>query len=162
MKQCYWILNPIEVKSVYYFLFEANVKLVSRNMKLHNVSHEGTLSQYMSTLSCIPFILMTINMSCSCHQVTLPSQLSGRFCIKKKNDKRSFSSLINFTEFRPLYICYDSVSSGEICQNRIAGIGLFKLSRSRSFFFLVLSWLFISSECFMIRNKPLYYYFLRP
>ena len=84
MKQGYWILNPIEAKSVYYFLFEANVKLVSRNMKLHNVSHEGTLSQYMSTLSCIPFILMTINMSCSCHQVTLPSQLSGRYCIKKK------------------------------------------------------------------------------
>ena len=85
MKQCYWILNPIEVKSVYHFLFEANVKLVSRNMKLHNVSHEGTLSQYMSNI-----FLMTIDMSSSCHQVTLPSQLSGRYCIKKKKKWRRF------------------------------------------------------------------------
>ena len=92
MKQGYWILNPIEVKSVYYFLFEANVKLVSRNMKLHNVSHEGTVSQYMSNI-----FLMTIDMSSSYHQVTLPSQLSGRYCIKKKkNDERSFSSFGQF------------------------------------------------------------------
>ena len=135
------------------------MKLVSRNMKLRNVSHEGTLSQYMSNI-----FLMTIDMSSSCHQVTLPSQLSGRYCIKKKKKMTNvhFLHLVNFTEFRPLYIRYYSVSSGEICQNRVAGIGLFKLSRSRSFFFLVLSWLFISSECFMIRNKPLYNYFLRP
>ena len=45
-----------------------------------------------------------------------------------------FLHLVNFTEFRPFYIHYYSVSSGEICQNRIAGIGLFNLSRSRSFF----------------------------
>ena len=139
MKQGYWILNPIEVKYVYYFLFEANVKLVSRNMKLHKVNHEGTLSQSMSTLSCIPFILMTIDMSSSsriesCHRVALPSQLGGRYCIKKKMTDVHFLHLVNFTEFRPLYIHYYSVSSRKICQNRIAGIGLFNLSRSRSFF----------------------------
>ena len=45
-----------------------------------------------------------------------------------------FLHLVNFTEFRLLYIRYYSVSRGEICQNLIAGIGLFNLSRSRSFF----------------------------
>ena len=55
----------------------------------------------------------------------------------KKNKKMTdvhFLHLVNFTEFRPFYIHYYSVSSREICQNRIAGIGLFNLSRSRSFF----------------------------
>ena len=77
MKQGYWILNPIEVKSVYYFLFEANVKLVGRNMKLHKVSHERTLSQSMSTLSCIPFVFMTIDMSSSSRIEKLPSSYSS-------------------------------------------------------------------------------------
>ena len=72
------LLDPESDRSkICYFLFEANVKLVSRNMKLHNVSHEGTLSQYMSTLSCIPFILMTIDMSSSSRIEKLPSSYSS-------------------------------------------------------------------------------------
>ena len=153
MKQCYWIMNPIEVKSVYHFLFEANVKLVRRNMKLHKVSHEGTLSQSMSTLSCIPFILMTIDMSSSLRIEKLPSSCSSESAgwkvlhWKKKMTDVHFLHLVNFTEFRSLYIHYYSVSSREICQNRIAGIGLFNLSRSHSFFpgfvlFIYLLWMF--------------------
>ena len=38
-------------------------KLVNRNMKLHNVSHNRSFSQIMSAFSCIPFIFMTIDMS---------------------------------------------------------------------------------------------------
>ena len=64
---------------------------INRNLKLHNVSYQRSLSQTMSAFSCIPFILLTIDMSSS------------------------------------------SVSRGEICQNRIAGIGLFNLSSSRPF-----------------------------
>ena len=67
----------LRVRSVYYFLSEANVKLVGRNMKLHKVSHERTLSQSMSILSCIPFILMTIDMSSSSRIEKLSSSYSS-------------------------------------------------------------------------------------
>ena len=88
----------------------------------------------------------------SCHQVTFPSQLNGRYCMnKKKRDKRSFSLFGQFhrmkkkkkkkkkkKERQTFMAHYYSVSSGRICQNRIAGIGPFNLSRSHPFF---LSWL---------------------
>ena len=61
----------------------------------------------------------------SCHRVTLPSQLSGRYCMKKKMANVHFLHLVNFTEFCPFYIRYYFVSSVGICQNRIPGIGLF-------------------------------------
>ena len=73
----------------------------------------------------------------SCYRVTLPSQLSGRDCMKKKKKNMTnvhFLHLVSFTEFRPFYIHYYSVSSRGICQNRIAGIGLFNHSQSRPFF----------------------------
>ena len=74
----------------------------------------------------------------SCYRVTLPSQLSGRDCMKKKKKKSMtnvhFLHLVSFTEFRPFYIHYYSVSSRGICQSRIAGIGLFNHSQSRPFF----------------------------
>ena len=76
----------------------------------------------------------------SCYRVTLPSQLSGMHCMKKKKKKNGrcpFPHLVNFTEFCPSYISGYSVSSGGICQNRIPGIGLFNLSWSYPF----LSWL---------------------
>ena len=88
----------------------------------------------------------------SCHQVTLPSQLNGRYRMKKKKETNvNFIYLLNFTQFkkkkkkkkkkreRQTFMAhYYSVSSGRICQNRIAGIGPFNLSRSHPFF---LSWL---------------------
>ena len=73
----------------------------------------------------------------SCYRVTLPSQLSGRDCMKKKKKSMTnvhFLHLVSFTEFRPFYIHYYSVSSRGICQSRIAGIGLFNHSQSRPFF----------------------------
>ena len=72
----------------------------------------------------------------SCYRVTLPSQLSGRDCMKKKKNmtKVHFLHLVSFTEFRPFYIHYYSVSSRGICQSRIAVIGLFNHSQSRPFF----------------------------
>ena len=56
---------------------------------------------------------------------------------KKKNGRCPFLHLVSFAEFCPSYISCYSVSSGEICQNRIPGIGLFNLSWSYPF----LSWL---------------------
>ena len=128
-------------------------------MILLNVSHKRSLSQSMSAVSCIPSIFMTIDVSNSSrvkkgHRVTLPSQLSGRYCMKrkrkrkrkrkkkkkkkkkrkrkrkrkkkrkrnrKKKTKPSFLHLASFTEFRPFYIRYYSVSSRGICQNRTTG-----------------------------------------
>ena len=52
-------------------------KLVNRNMKLHNVSHNRWLSQIMSAFSCIPFIFMTIDMSSSSKIEKLPSSYSS-------------------------------------------------------------------------------------
>ena len=137
------------------FIFSLSrwTKLVNRNMILLNVSHKRSLSQSMSAVSCIPSIFMTIDVSNSSrvkkgHRVTLPSQLSGRYCMKRKrkrkrkrkkkkkkkrkrkrkrNRKRtkktkpSFLHLVSFTEFRPFYIRYYSVSSRGICQNRTTG-----------------------------------------
>ena len=72
-------------------------KLVNRNMKLHNVSHNRWLSQIMSAFSCIPFIFMTIDMSSSSKIEKLPSSYSSesaewKVLHEKKNGKRSFSS----------------------------------------------------------------------
>ena len=119
-------------------------KLVNRNMKLHNVSHNRSLSQIMSAVSCIPFIFMTIDMSSSSRIEKLPSSYSSESAEwkvlhekKKKNGRCPFLHLVNFTEFCPSYISCYSVSSGGICQNRIPGICLVNLSWSYTF----LSWL---------------------
>ena len=115
-------------------------------MKLHNVSHKRSLSQSVSAFSCISFTLMTIDVSCSSRIEKLPSSYSSESAEwkvlhekKKKKKKKKMANLlllhlVNFTEFRPFYVRYYSVSSRGICQNCIVGIGLFTLSRSRPFF----------------------------
>ena len=115
------------------FIFSLSrwTKLVNRNMILLNVSHKRSLSQSMSAVSCIPSIFMTNDLSNSSrvkkgHRVTLPSQVSGRYCMKRKRKRKKKPNLllvhlVNFTEFRPFYIRYYSVSSRGICQNRTAG-----------------------------------------
>ena len=52
-------------------------QLINRNMKLHNVSYQRSLSQTMSAFSCIPFILLTIDMSSSSRIEKLPSSYSS-------------------------------------------------------------------------------------
>ena len=112
-------------------------------MILHNVSHKRSLSQSMSAASCIPSIFMTIDKSNSSRIKKLPSSYSSElaegkvFPEKKKIEKRSFSLCGQLYRIPSILHGYYSVSSGGICQNRIEGIGLFYLSRSRPF----LSWL---------------------
>ena len=112
-------------------------------MILHNVSHKRSLSQSMSETSCIPSIFMTIDKSNSSRIKKLPSSYSSElaegkvFPEKKKIEKRSFSLCGQLYRIPSILHGYYSVSSGGICQNRIEGIGLFYLSRSRPF----LSWL---------------------
>ena len=112
-------------------------------MILHNFSHKRSLSQSMSAASCIPSIFMTIDKSNSSRIKKLPSSYSSElaegkvFPEKKKIEKRSFSLCGQFYRIPSILHGYYSVSSGGICQNRIEGIGLFYLSRSRPF----LSWL---------------------
>ena len=50
---------------------------INRNLKLHNVSNQRSLSQTMSAFSCIPFILLTIDMSSSLRIENLPSSYSS-------------------------------------------------------------------------------------
>ena len=82
-------------KTCFIISFSKWTKLVNRNMKLHNVSHKRSISQSVSAFSCIYFTLMTIVCRVvrelkSCHRVTLPSQLSGRYCMKKKKWQNFF------------------------------------------------------------------------
>ena len=145
-------------KTCFIISFSKWTKLVNRNMKLHNVSHKRSLSHSVSAFSCIYFTLMTIDVSCSSRIEKLPSSYSSKSAEwkvlhEKKKKRKKITNLllfhlVNFTEFRPFHVRSYSVSRRGICQNCIVGIGLFRLSRSRPF----LSWLFISSECFMIRN----------
>ena len=63
---------------------------INRNMKLHNVSYQRSLSQTMSAFSCIHFILLTIDMSSSSRMEKLPSSYSSesaewKVLHKKKN-----------------------------------------------------------------------------
>ena len=148
MKQGYWMLSPIEVKSVLLFPFRGEREFGKQKYKIAQCqSREITLWKYVDIVR-IPFILMTIDMSSSSRIEKLPSSYtyySAEWKVlhqKNKNKKKKkakkanvhFLHLVNFTELRPLYIRYYSVSSGEICQNCIAGIGLFNPSRSCSFF----------------------------
>ena len=146
-------------------------KLVNRNMILLNVSHKRSLSQSMSAVSCIPSIFMTIDVSNSSrvkkgHRVTLPSQLSGRYCMKrkrkrkrkkkkkkkkkrkrkrKKKRKRNRKKKPNLHFFiwpvsqNSVHSTYATIlfQVGEFAKIVPRAIGLFNLSRSRPF----LSWL---------------------
>ena len=86
-------------------------------MKLHNVSNKTSLSQSVSAFSCIYFTLMTIDVSCSSRIEKLLSSYyseSAEWKVlheKKKMTKLLLLHLVNFTEFRPFYVCYYSVSS---------------------------------------------------
>ena len=98
--------------------FSRWTKLVSINMKLRNVSHNRSLSQSMSAVPA--FLLFLWQSICwvvrglkSCHRVILPSQLSRKYCMKKKKKRDvHFLHLVNFKEFCPSYISYYSVSRG--------------------------------------------------
>ena len=85
-------------------------------MKLHNVSHNRSLSQSMSAVSCIPSIFMTIDMSSSSRIEKLLSNYSSESAEwkvlheKKKNGRCPFLHLVNFTEFCSSYISCYSVS----------------------------------------------------
>ena len=50
---------------------------INRNLKLHNVSYQRSLSQTMCAFSCIPFILLTIDMSSSWRIEKFPSSYSS-------------------------------------------------------------------------------------
>ena len=134
-------------------------------MILLNVSHKRSLSQSMSAVSCIPSIFMTIDVSNSSrvkkgHRVTLPSQLSGRYCMKrkrkrkrkkkkkkkkKKKRKRNRKKKPNLHFFiwpvsqNSVHSTYATIlfQVGEFAKIVPRAIGLFNLSRSRPF----LSWL---------------------
>ena len=76
-------------------------KLVNRNMKLHNVSHNRSLSQIMSAVSCIPFIFMTIDMSSSSRIEKLLSSYSSesaewKVLHEKKKKKKWQMSISSF------------------------------------------------------------------
>ena len=87
-------------------------------MILHNVSHKRSLSQSMSA-AYLPFLWQSICRVVrelkSCHRVILSSQLSGRYCLKKKKELRNvhFLHLVDFTEFRPFYMANTLFQTGE-------------------------------------------------
>ena len=82
---------------------------INRNMKLHNVSHNRSLSQNMSAVSCIPFIFMTIDMSSSSRIEKLLSSYSSESAEwkvlhekkKKMADVHSFIWLISQNSVHP-------------------------------------------------------------
>ena len=48
MKQGYWILNPIEVRSVYYFLFRGEREVGKQKYEIaQSQSRENTLSKFV-------------------------------------------------------------------------------------------------------------------
>ena len=137
------MLNSIGVKSVLLFSFRGEQ---SWSTEIWNCTMSVTTDHSLKICRQFPaFLLFLWQSICrvvrelkSCYRVTLPSQLSGRYCMKKKKNGRCpFLHLVNFTEFCPSYISCYSVSSGGICQNRIPGICLVNLSWSYTF----LSWL---------------------
>ena len=108
-------------KTCFIISFSKWTKLVNRNIKLHYVSHKRSLSQSVSAFSCIYFTLMTIDVSCSSRIEKLPSSYSSESAEwkvlhekkkkKKKKTKLLLLHLVNFTEFRPFYVRYYSLSS---------------------------------------------------
>ena len=135
-------------------------KLLNRNIKLRNVSHKRSLSQSMSAVSCIPSIFMTVDMSSSSRIEKLPSRYSSESAewkvLHEKNKKKTWQTFIFFIWL----VSQSSVHSifttilfqvGEFAKI-VLQVSVFLTTHNRAPFFLALSRLFISFECFMIRN----------
>ena len=95
---------------------------INRNLKLHNVSYQRSLSQTVSAFSCIPFILLTIDMSSSSRIEKFPSSYSfesaeWKVLLKNNNNNNNKKMLIFFiwsisqnynanSKFRTLLVCF--------------------------------------------------------
>ena len=146
-------------KSCFIISFAWWTKLVNRNMILHNVSHKRSLSQSMSAASCIPSIFMTIDKSSKSRIKKLPSSYSSElaegkvFPEKNKKDWETFiffmwSILQNSVHSTWLLFCF---KWGNLSKSYWGCWSYLPLAMA-PLFVLALSRLFISSECFMIRN----------
>ena len=145
-------------KSCFIISFAWWTKLVNRNMILHNVSHKRSHSQSMGAASCIPSIFMTIDKSSSSRIKKLPSSYSfelaeGKVFPEKKKDWETFiffmwSILLNSVHSTWLLFCF---KWGNLSKS-YWGYWSFLPLAIALLFVLALSRLFISSECFMIRN----------
>ena len=96
---------------------------IKRNLKLHNVSYQRSLSQTVSAFSCIPFILLTIDMSSSSRIEKFPSSYSSesaewKVLLKNNNNNNNNKKMLIFfiwsisqnynanSKFRTLLVCF--------------------------------------------------------
>ena len=135
-------------------------KLLNRNIKLRNVSHKRSLSQSMSAVSCIPSIFMTVDMSSSSRIEKLPSRYSSESAewkvLHEKNKKKTWQTFIFFIWLVSQSSVHSTFTTilfqvGEFAKI-VLQVSVFLTTHNRAPFFLALSRLFISFECFMIRN----------
>ena len=135
-------------------------KLLNRNIKLRNVSHKRSLSQSMSAVSCIPSIFMTVDMSSSSRIEKLPSRYSSKSAewkvLHEKNKKKTWQTFIFFIWLVSQSSVHSTFTTilfqvGEFAKI-VLQVSVFLTTHNRAPFFLALSRLFISFECFMIRN----------
>ena len=136
-------------------------KLLNRNIKLQNVSHKRSLSQSMSAVSCIPSIFMTVDMSSSSRIEKLPSRYSSESAEwkvlheknKKKKTWQTFIFFIWLVSQSSVHSTFTTIlfQVGEFAKI-VLQVSVFLTTHNRAPFFLALSRLFISFECFMIRN----------
>ena len=135
-------------------------KLLNRNIKLRNVSHKRSLSQSMPAVSCIPSIFMTVDMSSSSRIEKLPSRYSSESAewkvLHEKNKKKTWQTFIFFIWLVSQSSVHSTFTTilfqvGEFAKI-VLQVSVFLTTHNRAPFFLALSRLFISFECFMIRN----------
>ena len=135
-------------------------KLLNRNIKLRNVSHKRSLSQSMSAVSCIPSIFMTVDMSSSSRIEKLPSRYSSESAewkvLHEKTKKKTWETFIFFIWLVSQSSVHSTFTTilfqvGEFAKI-VLQVSVFLTTHNRAPFFLALSRLFISFECFMIRN----------
>ena len=136
-------------------------KLLNRNIKLQNVSHKRSLSQSISAVSCIPSIFMTVDMSSSSRIEKLLSRYSSESAEwkglhEKKKKKKAWQTFIFFIWLVSQSSVHSTFTTilfqvGEFAKV-VLQVSVFLITRNRAPFFLALPRLFISFECFMIRN----------
>ena len=135
-------------------------KLLNRNIKLRNVSHKRSLSQSMSAVSCIPSIFMTVDMSSSSRIEKLPSRYSSESAewkvLHEKNKNKTWQTFIFFIWLVSQSSVHSTFTTilfqvGEFAKI-VLQVSVFLTTHNCAPFFLALSRLFISFECFMIRN----------